>query len=87
VGRLHPNSTVESVKAHLQITAAITDVEVIKIDPKTEFQNKYSAYQTSCDFDILDKIKDPNIWPKDTIINNFYFKNNFSKTGNPNTPT
>jgi hypothetical protein len=61
VGRLHSNSTVEAVKAHLQKRASITDVEVIKIDPKSEFQNKYSAYQISCDFDILDKIKDPNI--------------------------
>jgi hypothetical protein len=87
VGRLHPTSTEEAVKAHLQVTASITDAEVKKVDSKSEYKSQYAAYHISCSFNTLETIKDPSIWPEGTIINKFFFKRHFQMPKNSLTPT
>jgi hypothetical protein len=78
VGRLEDKVTSDIVKNYVIKNIASlndTDIEVCKLETKS----KLSAFRISLPFDYLEKIKMPELWPKGTIINRFYFprKQNF----------
>ncbi|KAK9752996.1 hypothetical protein QE152_g3783 [Popillia japonica] len=60
------------LKSYL-VSCNVRDVSCERLQARRP--NDYSSFKVSCELDDMDIMKDPNIWPKGTKINRFFFHN------------
>ncbi|CAH0550403.1 unnamed protein product [Brassicogethes aeneus] len=73
VGRLQPDTKEEQVIEFLkQSCPAVSKVSCEKL--KSKLPDVYSSFKISIQSNVVDKIKDPSIWPAGVLINTFFMK-------------
>jgi hypothetical protein len=73
IGRLNSNTDVALVKNHIIANTPAKDVDVTKIEGKSQ----HASFRVSCSLQYADKVKDPQLWSEGTLINRYFFKINF----------
>lgn len=71
VYRLDPDLSVEQLSNYLK-TKNILNSKVEKLQSK--YPEQYSSFKVSVPLSCLEDIKNPNLWPKDTGINRFFYR-------------
>lgn len=69
VWRLEKATTRESLSAYIEKALDTTDVVVESLQTKGD----YASFKVSVDFDLMDKMYDPQLWPKGTSVSRFKF--------------
>lgn len=71
VWRLDKNTSLEDMKNYVQHKFEDVPVEVEKLNAK----GNYASFRVSANFSVLDKLQNPENWPKNVAINRFFFGN------------
>lgn len=76
VYKLHPDTELDTLTAYLQPT-----FPEVKIEKITSLRPEhYSSFKVEVDFDNMEKIKDPELWPAGTCVNRFFHRKKTAET-------
>jgi hypothetical protein len=73
VGRLHPSTTTDDVEWHIYDHTPVKKVEVTKVDSKSEYSAQFAAFKVSFDYEHLETLTNPNVWPTGSLVNKYFF--------------
>jgi hypothetical protein len=73
VGRLHPTTSTTQITDHLRYAASLENVEIASVESKSD----YAAFRLTCDFDNLNEIMNPHLWPAGTYSIVSFLKERF----------
>lgn len=73
VGKLEQDADESNLKDYLEENG-VTVTEVRKLKPSQEWQKKSSAFRVCVAIDCRDSIMNPDLWPENVIVRDWFFK-------------